>query len=443
MKEFLQDENLIRKKNFEKLKNISDSIKSFGAYSLNNEVEYVESGVPFIRGIDMKKGNINFDNALFINEKAHQLLWKSEITPEMVLLSMSGTIGDVAIASKDWQYPINSSQDLAKIDTNWLINPYFLYCFLLSKFGQNYLKREARGSVQQHVFLSQIEELEIPILEEGFVKSIENVVKTAHSKLEQSKTLYQQAETELLEALGLGQASLPTAEPVSYNIKNFSDSFLSAERIDAEYYQKKYEAIENQIKQNAIGYEPLGKVYTLYDSNFTPENNEAYDYIELSDIGSSGDITGCTKELGKDLPTRARRIVNKGDIIVSSIEGSLEKCALVTAPYHNALCSTGFYVISSQKIKSETLLVLLKSPIMQQLLKKACSGTILTSMNKDEFLRIPIPLVPQELQTRLASLVQESFALRQESEALLALAKRAVETAIEAGEAEAEKLLNH
>lgn len=48
-----------------------------------------------------------------------------------------------------------------------------------------------------------------------------------------------------------------------------------------------------------------------------------------------------------------------------------------------------------------------------------------------------------ETQTKIAALVQQSFALKAESETLLELAKRAVEMAIEEDEAAAMELLNH
>ena len=153
-KQYLVEEETIRSRKFSTLKTLGIDIKSFGAYSLNNDVQYLNRGIPFLRGVNMKTGRISFDNMIYIDKIANSLLWKSEIKPEMVLLSMSGTIGGVAIASKDWNYPINSNQDIAKIDTKGNINSYFLYAFLLSKVGQNYLRREARGSVQQHVFLS-------------------------------------------------------------------------------------------------------------------------------------------------------------------------------------------------------------------------------------------------------------------------------------------------
>ena len=97
-------------------------------------------------------------------------------------------------------------------------------------------------------------------------------------------------------------------------------------------------------------------------------------------------------EQGEDLPTRARRKVAAGDVIVSSIEGSLESIALITEEYDNALCSTGFHVIQSEVLNSKVLLVLLKSIIGQLQLKKGCSGTIfLTAINKEEFSKIAVP----------------------------------------------------
>lgn len=216
------------------------SLLSFGAYSLNNSVTYIESGVPFIRGVNMKQGRISFSDMTYISEEAHKLLWKSEVKPEMILLSMSGTIGEVAIASKNWNYPINSNQDIAKIDTKGRINPYYLYTFLLSKFGQDYLLREARGSVQQHVFLSQIEQFEIPKLTQEIQVEIQALIEKSESIQNQSEIAYARAENVLLEHLGLTNYA-PSIE--SINIKPFKTSFLTTGRLDAELYQPEYETL--------------------------------------------------------------------------------------------------------------------------------------------------------------------------------------------------------
>jgi len=440
LKKFLIEEQIIRNHFYKTLEKINVEIKSFGAYSLNNYVNYETCGIPFIRGINMKKGRIVFNDILFINEEANKILYKSEVKPEMVLLSMSGTIGDVAIASKSWKYPINSNQDIAKIDTKCMINPYYLYIFLLSKFGQNYLIREARGSVQQHVFLSQIEKFEIPVLNYDFIKLIERTIKLSEDKLIQSDIKYQQAETTLFESVGLKNFG---HNKENVNIKHFKDSFFLTGRLDAEYYQKKYENYIKLIKDYVNGYNALNVVCNLIDNNFIPEENTEYKYIELANIGKTGDITECTKNIGKELPSRARRKVSTGDIMVSSIEGSLGSCAFVQHEYDNALCSTGFYVVNSNRLNSETLLVLFKSEPMQNLLKQACSGSILSAINKNEFQNIPVPMIETPVQNQISELIKESFQLKKESENLLELAKRVVEVAIEEGEEFAMKIITH
>jgi hypothetical protein len=136
-KKFLKEESVITARGGQTLQKLGVQLRSFGAYSLNNSVDYLDAGVPFIRGVNMKKGRVNFDDLIYISNEAHSLLWKSEITPETVLLSMSGTVGDVALASKIWEYPVNSNQDIAKIDTKGLLNPYALYALARSRLKCN------------------------------------------------------------------------------------------------------------------------------------------------------------------------------------------------------------------------------------------------------------------------------------------------------------------
>lgn len=172
----------------------------------------------------------------------------------------------------------------------------------------------------------------------------------------------------------------------------------------------------------------------LKGENFIPADKTEYRYIELANIAGNGEITDCMIEQGQDLPSRARRKVATGDVIVSSIEGALDSIALIDEEYDQALCSTGFYVINSQAFNSETLLVLLKSIVGQLQLKKGCSGTILTAINKDEFSKVILPILAAEKQIQIQQKVVESFELRKQSKHLLECAQRAVEIAIEKDE---------
>ena len=318
--------------------------------------------------------------------------------------------------------------------------PEYLTAFLNTKYGIWDIKRRARQSINQtNVNPEEVKAIEIPLLSLNFQKLLKQNFDLAHRNRINSLEKYTLAEEILLEELGLKDFE-PSNEPV--NIKSFKDSFLATGRLDAEYYQKKYEDYLNKIYSYKNGLKYFKDVCNLKDKNFKPSDEKIYKYIELANIGKTGDITGCTISKGKDLPTRARRKVKENDVIISSIEGSLDSCALITNEYDDALCSTGFYVINSNEINSETLLILFKSDLMQNLLKKGCSGTILTAINKAELEQIPIPLIEKHKQQEIAELIVKGFALKKQSEELLETAKRAVEIAIEESEEKAIEYIN-
>jgi len=51
----------------------------------------------------------------------------------------------------------------------------------------------------------------------------------------------------------------------------------------------------------------------------------------------------------------------------------LSSCAIIEDEYNNAVVSNGFFVLKSDKLTPETLLILIKSEFMQLLLKKNSS----------------------------------------------------------------------
>ena len=180
----------------------------------------------------------------------------------------------------------------------------------------------------------------------------------------------------------------------------------------------------------------------IKDKNFTPEANKKYKYIELSNISSNGEINGYTDNFGKELPSRSRRKVQKNDLIISSIEGSLESIALITENWENPLCSTGFFTIHSDKINSESLLILLKTEVGQLQLKKSCKGTILTAISKDELSKIVLPKIDTKIQSHIKEKIIKMYEARKLSKSLLEIAKQSVEMAIEKDEQEAGKWIN-
>lgn len=404
-----------------------------------DKIEALENDFPvFLQATDLETPFIKTSNLFYVDNEQWERYPKGRITKGEILIEVKGKIDKVAIVPDDFPEKTLVSGSLFKLSVNNSISKNVLLTYLICKFGVAFKDRYKTNLLISYVSKPDLYRIPVPAFSKAFEILIDNLFETILKSQKLSKQTYSQAETLLLQEIGL-QNFEPSKEAV--NIKSFKESFGVTKRLDAEYYQKKYDDYLKLIHNYKNNFEKLSIACNLKDSNFNPKEDTFYKYIELSNIGKSGEVNGCTEELGKDLPSRARRLVNTGDVVISSIEGSLQSCGVINKEYNNAICSTGFYVINSEKINSETLLVLFKSELMQAIMKQNCSGTILTGMNKDEFMNIPVPIIDYKKQEQIAELVEESFKLKVESEKLLEVAKKAVEMAIEVDEETAMKFI--
>lgn len=393
---------------------------------------FVNDGIPYYRGGDIYNSFIEFSpNPLRIPRYVYELsiMRRSHLKKGDILMSIVGAIiGNISLVSTNNNATCSCKLAIIRPKNN--ISSEYLATYLRCKYGQQQIQKFRRGSGQTGIILEDFDQLLVPDLSNNIKEQISSFVKQSYAYSLKSRQLYSEAESYLLECLGMTDFA---ANPDAYNVKTLKESFLDTGRFDAEYYLPKYEDYCRLVQSYSNGYELLEDACNIKDANYTPETGVRYKYIELANIGKSGEIIGCDIQNGENLPTRARRMVHQGDVIVSSIEGSLESCALVTEDYEGALCSTGFYVLQSSKMNSETLLTLFKSLPIQQLMKKGCSGTILTAISKPELEKLPIPIIRQEVQDEIAQHVRKSFALRKEAMKLLENAKLTVEQVIENG----------
>jgi len=84
------------------------------------------------------------------------------LKPGMILISRSGTIGNMCIVPPHWKGWI-ASEDLIRIKAKSEYEGY-VYCFLFSDYGQELIKRFSFGSVQDHIDCDQVSNFPVPIL---------------------------------------------------------------------------------------------------------------------------------------------------------------------------------------------------------------------------------------------------------------------------------------
>ncbi|MCG1012235.1 restriction endonuclease subunit S [Tepidanaerobacter sp. GT38] len=108
-----------------------------------------------------------------------------------------------------------------------------------------------------------------------------------------------------------------------------------------------------------IKYVSLINNKTLSEST---DDDYEIDYIDISSVTSIGEIDGIQRLNFKDAPSRARRILSKGDTIVSTVRTYLKAIAFIENVQSNLICSTGFAVLTPlSKVVPKYLFYLMRS----------------------------------------------------------------------------------
>lgn len=419
------------------LRDVSKSIKSFGAYSLCNQMHLVDHGIPFLRCKDIQGGFVDFSEVLFIDEATNRLLSKSRVSPLTILLTMSGTVGNCAIADPTWEYPINSNQDIAKIEP-FVIDPYYLAVFLNTKFGKSQTERLPIGSIQQHIFLWQLQDLLIYVPSTKFQNIIGELYRRAIEELHDSDQYYQQAEHKLLSELNL--IDWRPQHELSFT-RQFSETQM-ANRMDAEYYQPIYKHIDNAIKSSKQ-YAPLGDLVTIrkcVEPGSAAYKESGIPFLRVSNLTKFGINNDNQQYLDESLyQTLKTHQPTRGEILLS--KDATPGIALYLKNVPGRMIPSGgilrLQVNDISAVHPEYLTLLLNSNIIQKQIERDAGGSIIDHWLVDQVKSTLIPILTSAEQKAIVATINTSFTKREQSVQLFNIAKQAVDMAIEIDEKKA------
>lgn len=149
------------------------------------------------------------------------------------------------------------------------------------------------------------------------------------------------------------------------------------------------------------------------------------EYIEISGVESGQGIIETASLRFGDAPSRARRIIRDGDILISTVRTYLRAIAQVTNPAKNMIASTGFAVIRPRHVESRYLGYACQTEGFVSDVIARSTGVSYPAINASELVRLHIPLPLTEEQIAIASFLDRETAkidaLIAEQEKLIAL----------------------
>ena len=134
-----------------------------------------------------------------------------------------------------------------------------------------------------------------------------------------------------------------------------------------------------------------------------------FNYIDISCIeNGTGRFLGANRVETNDAPSRARRLVEQGDVLVSTVRPNLRAFAILSYVPERAIASTGFAVLRSKTklLLPDFLINMIRSDAaVAQMISMMGRGSY-PSINQADVASIQIPLPPLEVQQEIVAEIE-------------------------------------
>lgn len=132
------------------------------------------------------------------------------------------------------------------------------------------------------------------------------------------------------------------------SLKTKYGKLIAEQRWDIDYHLPPIEI----RKYNPSILQSIGECAEIITDKRNPTStpDEPFLYVDISSVDvTTGMITNPQQLLGEEAPSRARKVIREGDIIISTCRPTRGAVAVVPKELDNQICSTGFSVIRAKE----------------------------------------------------------------------------------------------
>ncbi len=142
-----------------------------------------------------------------------------------------------------------------------------------------------------------------------------------------------------------------------------------------------------------------------------PSAEEEFTYIDIASVDRHlKTVSEPQRLLGADAPSRARKLVDKGDVIVSMTRPNLNAVALIGEQHSGCVASTGFDVLKPIEVEPRWIFSAVRSARFVDAMCEKVQGALYPAVKSADIRDYEIPLPPLAEQTRIAAKLDELLA---------------------------------
>ncbi|MEW6161180.1 MAG: N-6 DNA methylase, partial [Verrucomicrobiota bacterium] len=225
-----------------------------------------------------------------------------------------------------------------------------------------------------------------------------------------------------------GEGDLPrilneiVGPPAKPNLVRWLEDAHVLDRWDAQHHASLSAEVEQRLKRKSDADVYVSDVAELVDERADPRRwgDKQFNYIEISDIDSQTCVVYSNSIETSATPSRARKLVKAGDVLVSTVRPERGTVGVVGPHQDGSVCTTGLAVLRPTKIDSLTLAYLLKTEfVITQLMRnnvgiaypaidESCLSDVLLPVRHDEMPKL------RRQATAIAELEERLYGIRKQ-----------------------------
>ena len=394
-----------------------------------DSIEAQKSETRFLQASDIDTPEIIIDTIGFVNNFDWGRYKKGRVKTGEILIEVKGKAQKIAIVPKEFPEKTLVSGSLFKLTTNEKISREYLLIFLICKYGELLKNRLKTNLLISFIAKPDLYNIPIPVFPTQFQKEIEKLVNEAIEKLNTSKRFFEEANKALLSELNL--ADYHNTSSLSYVVN--SNKVFQQKRIDAEYYQPKFETLLGLVGQK-IAFKKLQELVSLSKGFEIGSDNyltEGIPFIRVSNLTKLGIVTNNMQYISERAYKQLQKFnPKKGEILLTK-DASIGTAYCLEEDIQ-AIISSG---ILRLKVKAEIdpyyLTLMLNSIVVQSQIERDAGGSIINHWKPEQVKNTAIPIIDINKQKRIGNMVKNSLKERFVAQQLFNRAKKIMEEKID------------
>lgn len=352
-----------------------------------------ESGIPFLSTKNIENNSLKLTDLKYISEEKFEELRKGHVRPDDILMTTRGSVGNVALFNTEkYDRGFINAQMLIIRTVDDSIDQRFLYYLLCSEIFQSKLEKFSSGSAQPQIPIKDLENIKISYPRLAKQRKIASILSAFDELIENNKR-----RIEILEEMA---ETIYREWFVNFNFPGSEG--LAMKDSELGIVPERFEVVK------------LKKISNVNRENLNRDTApEKINYITLSDV-ENGKILDSELLKWEESPGRAKRVVKHGDIIWGSVRPAQQSFALVIDPKPHTIVSTGFAVISADKVPFTYLYKYLTTDRFVEYLVNVATGANYPAANVSDYKEAKVLKPPDYILKRFHERLLPIFEMKNE-----------------------------